>query len=204
MPEGTVRLACVRHAASVRSEPGSNSQVRSKELYPASLVLKAIKRSSFKTQPSDTLASDTQARRLHVCFKRETRTPWLSSQRVQTFLQNSPQGAPKIKPRPGRQNAAHVSLSSSLYSIVKEHAGNPAPETTNHRPSIKGVQATHSTRKNKQRAAQNRTGRLLQEFNQFVTASGPLIRSSEPPEGSPSDLSRFPLPRPPRRHRRRR
>ena len=27
MPEGIVRLACVRHAASVRSEPGSNSQV---------------------------------------------------------------------------------------------------------------------------------------------------------------------------------
>src|SRR3546814_15316496 len=26
-PEGFVRLACVRHAASVRSEPGSNSQV---------------------------------------------------------------------------------------------------------------------------------------------------------------------------------
>ena len=26
-PEGLVRLACVRHAASVRSEPGSNSQV---------------------------------------------------------------------------------------------------------------------------------------------------------------------------------
>jgi hypothetical protein len=26
-PEGSVRLACVRHAASVRSEPGSNSQV---------------------------------------------------------------------------------------------------------------------------------------------------------------------------------
>ena len=30
MPEGTVRLACIRHAASVRSEPGSNSQVISK------------------------------------------------------------------------------------------------------------------------------------------------------------------------------
>ena len=29
-PEGFVRLACVRHAASVRSEPGSNSQVLSK------------------------------------------------------------------------------------------------------------------------------------------------------------------------------
>lgn len=29
-PEGLVRLACVRHAASVRSEPGSNSQVLSK------------------------------------------------------------------------------------------------------------------------------------------------------------------------------
>ena len=28
MPEGIVRLACVRHAASVRSEPGSNSQVQ--------------------------------------------------------------------------------------------------------------------------------------------------------------------------------
>ena len=28
VPEGTVRLACVRHAASVRSEPGSNSQVQ--------------------------------------------------------------------------------------------------------------------------------------------------------------------------------
>ena len=27
IPEGIVRLACVRHAASVRSEPGSNSQV---------------------------------------------------------------------------------------------------------------------------------------------------------------------------------
>ena len=31
-PEGLVRLACVRHAASVRSEPGSNSQVLSKYL----------------------------------------------------------------------------------------------------------------------------------------------------------------------------
>ncbi|WP_210190481.1 hypothetical protein, partial [Fulvimarina manganoxydans] len=111
---------------------------------------------------------------------------------------------PNQSEKPGRQNAAHVSLSFSLYSIVKEPAGNPAPETTNHRPSIQGVQATHSTRKNKQRAAQNRTGRLLQEFNQFVTASGPLIRSAEPPEGNPSDPSRFPLPRPPRRHRRRR
>ena len=28
MAEAIVRLACVRHAASVRSEPGSNSQVR--------------------------------------------------------------------------------------------------------------------------------------------------------------------------------
>jgi hypothetical protein len=28
MPESIVRLACVKHAASVRSEPGSNSQVR--------------------------------------------------------------------------------------------------------------------------------------------------------------------------------
>lgn len=30
-PEGFVRLACVRHAASVRSEPGSNSQVETAE-----------------------------------------------------------------------------------------------------------------------------------------------------------------------------
>ena len=33
-PEGFVRLACVRHAASVRSEPGSNSQVHDRTLIP--------------------------------------------------------------------------------------------------------------------------------------------------------------------------
>ena len=52
-----------------------------------------------KLKTPNASASDTRARRLHVCFKRETRTPWLSSQRVQTYPQNSPQGAPKIKPR---------------------------------------------------------------------------------------------------------
>ena len=31
-PEGSVRLACVRPAASVHSEPGSNSQVESTEV----------------------------------------------------------------------------------------------------------------------------------------------------------------------------
>jgi hypothetical protein len=33
-PEGLVRLACVRHAASVRSEPGSNSQVHDRNPIP--------------------------------------------------------------------------------------------------------------------------------------------------------------------------
>ena len=32
LPTGSVQLACVRHAASVRSEPGSNSQYKLKTL----------------------------------------------------------------------------------------------------------------------------------------------------------------------------
>ena len=46
-PEGFVRLACVRHAASVRSEPGSNSQVCVTHLSvtgkPAKLTSKSFK-----------------------------------------------------------------------------------------------------------------------------------------------------------------
>ena len=50
-PEGpaAVRLACVRHAASVQSEPGSNSQVQSKNL--ARILRCACQRSTPRQHP---------------------------------------------------------------------------------------------------------------------------------------------------------
>ena len=69
IPERIVRLACIRHAASVRSEPGSNSQVDFRcELEPGS------RKTRTRTAPDDKsfiphifkrVASDARKRKLH-------------------------------------------------------------------------------------------------------------------------------------------
>ena len=75
-----------------------------------------------KLKTPNASASDTRARRLHVCFKRETRTPWLSSQRVQTYPQNSPQGAPKIKPRTRpTKRRPRLSFFLTLFNCQRTH-----------------------------------------------------------------------------------
>ena len=54
-PEGSVRLACVRPAASVRSEPGSNSQVQLQRPIPhISLWSPASSSTNNKTMPPNT------------------------------------------------------------------------------------------------------------------------------------------------------
>ena len=60
-----VRLACVRHAASVRPEPGSNSQ---------KVVSKALKVPQIKFLNNLLLAIITQEFSLAVCIRSYTRT----------------------------------------------------------------------------------------------------------------------------------
>ena len=63
----TARLACVKHAASVRPEPGSNS--------PTKTLTKQTKTNWHKTKPNPTKQGQTKNTRHTVEFSKDTRTP---------------------------------------------------------------------------------------------------------------------------------
>ena len=66
-PEGLVRLACVRHAASVRSEPGSNSQVDvTKSQHGKSSLGITNRQPQFRTPGADTCTCQTYGYEGHV------------------------------------------------------------------------------------------------------------------------------------------
>ena len=79
-PKPRVRLACVRHAASVRSEPGSNSQVR---LGPAPL-------GTGKAQGTYARISLKE----HACNKRPKRRRRLHIPSIPTMSMNNPPKSP--------------------------------------------------------------------------------------------------------------
>ena len=64
-PEGFVRLACVRHAASVRSEPGSNSQVCVTIQRPRSKTA----RPKHRTSGADTCTCQTYGYEGHIRYR---------------------------------------------------------------------------------------------------------------------------------------
>ena len=67
-PRAAVRLACVRHAASVQSEPGSNSSVQSNLLHQSpegdqQLTQSNLQRNYLRVSTSITLKASSQDRR---------------------------------------------------------------------------------------------------------------------------------------------
>src|SRR3546814_19067979 len=67
-PEGFVRLACVRHAASVRSEPGSNSQVNVQSPGQGKPAQQPSSRSHLSDQRTSRSTGITQQDRKNVVY----------------------------------------------------------------------------------------------------------------------------------------
>ena len=104
--EDCVRLACVRPAASVRSEPGSNSQVE--EINPGRT--QSNQRKSIHPKPRLTAQSRIDG------FQKETSNPTLSQ---------SVPSTPKKAPSTRKDNADHVSLSSFPTMSKSKRPRNP-------------------------------------------------------------------------------
>ena len=106
-PEGLVRLACVRHAASVRSEPESNSQV------DVRLDLGGIP----KARPASLGAVPAQIYKL-VCLRMRTFASSARQARTEVTLRNginlTDQPEPRGSRRPGRR--PHVPSSKPTMS----------------------------------------------------------------------------------------
>ena len=104
IPEGIVRLACVKHAASVRSEPGSNSQV-----HPGNQTDRNPSGHPNKSRPSHielTSPARPKPNRKHH-FQDTTdsqpqtgRRPRIPSQEYSLVNQRSLKVSPRLSPRP--------------------------------------------------------------------------------------------------------
>ena len=95
--EETVRLACVKPAASVRSEPGSNSQVEPKVIDPAYLVTLKVNAHRCASLDREPIIQNPKAPK--IGFSKRVRRKTLAS--------------PTAPERTVRKiSAAHVSLSS--------------------------------------------------------------------------------------------
>ena len=117
-----VRLACIRPAASVRSEPGSNSQV---ELRTCSRPITTLTCLLTSSQAFPRAAPREKHSERFGLKKRRYRRSLVSALPV-------PEGPAKAR----KDSAAYVSLSS--YSLVKEHDGKP------HRPNARLPPSVHA------------------------------------------------------------
>jgi hypothetical protein len=127
-PEGFVRLACVRPAASVRSEPGSNSQVR------LALRSPGIRRSQASESRDGSLQTTTPSEP----SRRQGRNPGSVDVLSDACPDDpscpapraKPNGSPPGPPRPPAQlkAAAHASLLSLTHlSNIRRPGGQTAP-----------------------------------------------------------------------------
>ena len=121
-PEGLVRLACVRHAASVRSEPESNSQVD----------VRQAPRGIARSKPASPGAVPAQIYKL-VCLRIRTLAPHRSI-RSDGYLWNGINLTDHPEPggsrRPGRR--PHVPSSKPTMSKSR-HASSPGSNRSGHR-----------------------------------------------------------------------
>jgi hypothetical protein len=121
-PEGPVRLACVRHAASVRSEPESNSQV----------YVRQAPRGIARSKPASPGAVPAQIYKL-VCLRIRTLAPH-SSIRSSGYHWNGINLTDHPEPggsrRPGRR--PHVPSSKPTMSKSR-HASSPGSNRSGHR-----------------------------------------------------------------------
>lgn len=115
-PERFVRLACVKHAASVRSEPGSNSQVHPRSQPMARTQNKQIQSIRLPLQPLKPKAQAIKLETLktHIQKTYENSIP-IQENQIPRTNQASSLPRPSSK-KPDRQDAANISLPSlSLF-----------------------------------------------------------------------------------------
>jgi hypothetical protein len=121
-PEGLVRLACVRHAASVRSEPESNSQVD----------VRQAPRGIARSKPASPGAVPAQIYKL-VCLRIRTLAPHPSI-RSDGYLWNGINLTDHPEPRGSRRPGRRPHVPSSKPTMSKSrHASSPGSNRSGHR-----------------------------------------------------------------------
>ena len=121
-PEGLVRLACVRHAASVRSEPESNSQVD----------VRLGSRGITRSKPASPGAVPAQIYKL-VCLRIRTLAPHQSI-RSGGYLWNGINLTDHPEPRGSRRPGRRPHVPSSKPTMSKSRrASSPGSNRSGHR-----------------------------------------------------------------------
>ena len=132
-PKGlSARLACVKHAASVRPEPGSNSPTKTWKIKPGIIKCQGI--TNQKPPPTWQKLAGNQTN-----FGTGLSSTLLSSQRTNTHQQNHPHqaGNPTRAIRPTRLPPGNFSTLPGRLRVVKNYF-----QFLSHRPSFPALHQT--------------------------------------------------------------
>jgi hypothetical protein len=121
----SVRLACVKHAASVRSEPGSNSHVQSRQS-------RHLTGNGSSSQARTPHRARTQSRAIKRSRRNAPRTPVAHATRPRAASRPREQQHPRRRPRiPSlfimRNSALYISVEPSRQAVPKREAARPGP-----------------------------------------------------------------------------